>query len=94
MSTLSWNRQSNPQGGDVTDSKIMETKPHTYEVTEGLVEKDISWKISIETDKGYGKWYIRITDSADEGEPTCVCLDAADAFAVAEFITSCVRKRW
>lgn len=78
----------------MTDLKIMETKPHSYEVTEGLVDRDISNTISIETDKGYGKWFIRITEMTGDDEPACVCLSAAEANGIAEFIASHVRKRW
>lgn len=77
----------------MTDLKIMETKPHAYEVTEGLVDKDISSNIYIETDRAYGKWLIRIVE-LDREEGASVELTAAEAIAVAEFITTYVRKRW
>lgn len=78
----------------MTDLKIMETNPHTYEVVQTLVDKAISQTLSIETDRRYGKWIIRISDTEYDGDPACVCLSGAEAAAVAEFINSHVRKRW
>lgn len=75
------------------DMKLMETKPHTYEVTHSPVHSVIGKNITIETDKDHGGWFIRIVDM-ENSEHGCVCLDAADAIAVAEFITNHVRKRW
>lgn len=78
----------------MTDLKLMETKAHTYEVTSHLVDKDISNTISIQTDRGFGTWLIRITENQGDDEPGCVALNAREAVEVAEFIMANVRKRW
>lgn len=75
----------------MTDMKLMESKPHTHEVTGNPADVDISENLFIQTCCQDGNWYIQLVKS-DDGRT--VTLSGAEAVAMAEFITRHVRKRW
>jgi hypothetical protein len=74
----------------MTEPDFMRTKPPTYEVVGTQARTSLGGLMAVETHQGInGRCLIQIMDAQGLVE-----LDAAEAFAVAEFITTHVRKRW
>jgi hypothetical protein len=77
----------------MTIPDYMHTEPPTFEVVKVAAEKNIDGSVTCRTLDGEGckdgHWRIYIHDGAQP-----VYLTGAEAIAVAEFITTHVRKRW
>lgn len=73
----------------MTDLKIMESKEPSYEVAPRSDTKTVPDGITCETFDSGPEWVIRLKDDDED-----MFLTAAAAMAVAEFISSHVRKRW
>jgi len=68
---------------------IMKTKDPTHEVSPRQAMTSASDTVTCETFPNGQVWLVRIEQAGEQ-----VCLNAAEAMAVADFIRTNVRKRW